>query len=166
MGPKKLRGIQVIEISSVKCFRNKEFGLPNHFDISMVFEILVFEIAKFNCLYIGVHFLAYQCLQYWVCCFVAIRDAVSAESDCFACVISSHGMEGQVRTSTPGVREPFIRTEHSINTRDGVVSTNKLLELFNDRNCRPLKGKPKMFFIQVKTNRTKGNRGGTERNIQ
>nr|XP_034304251.1 caspase-1 [Crassostrea gigas] len=79
----------------------------------------------------------------------AIRDYVTAESDCFACVISSHGMEGQVRTSTPGVREPFIRTEHSINTRDGVVSTNKLLELFSDRNCRPLKGKPKMFFIQA-----------------
>lgn len=154
MGPKKLRGIQVIEISSVKCFRNKEFGLPNHFDISLVFEILVFEIAKFNCLYIGVHFLAYQCLQYWVCCFVAIRDAVSAESDCFACVISSHGMEGKVSPVHPQVEKPFIKIEHFTYTRDGVVRTNELLELFNDRNCRHLKGKPKMFFIQVRQNRT------------
>lgn len=78
-----------------------------------------------------------------------IRDSVSAQSDCFACVISSHGMEGQVRTSIPGVPEPFIRTEHFTYTRDGVVRTNELLELFNDRNCRPLKGKPKMFFIQA-----------------
>lgn len=78
-----------------------------------------------------------------------IRDSVSAQSDCFACVISSHGMEGQIRTSIPGVPEPFIRTEHFTYTRDGVVRTNELLELFNDRNCRPLKGKPKMFFIQA-----------------
>lgn len=79
----------------------------------------------------------------------AIRDAVSAESDCFACVISSHGMEGKVSSVHPQVEKPFIKIEHFTYTRDGVVRTNELLELFNDRNCRHLKGKPKMFFIQA-----------------
>lgn len=49
MEPRESSSSQVIDISSVKCFKNKEFGLSNQFDISMVFEISVFEIAKFNC---------------------------------------------------------------------------------------------------------------------
>lgn len=52
MEPRESSSSQVIDISSVKCFKNKEFGLSNQFDISMVFEISVFEIAKFSCIYI------------------------------------------------------------------------------------------------------------------
>jgi hypothetical protein len=31
-------------------FINKRIGPPNHFDISMVFEILAYEVPKFNCI--------------------------------------------------------------------------------------------------------------------
>ncbi|XP_061197022.1 caspase-6-like [Saccostrea echinata] len=77
-----------------------------------------------------------------------IQQSITKESDCFACVISSHGMEGQISTKGKGP-EPFVRTEHFVYTRDGVVRTTELLELFNDRNCRALRGKPRMFFIQA-----------------
>jgi hypothetical protein len=58
-------------------------------------------------------------------------------------------MEGQAEISGLKGREPFVRTEHFVFTKDGVVRTSELLELFNDRNCPNLKGKPRMFFIQV-----------------
>lgn len=81
--------------------------------------------------------------------FTDIQGRITPETDCFACVISSHGMEGQAKVRGHGTREPYVRTEHFIHTKDGVVRTTELLELFNDRYCRNLRGKPRMFFIQV-----------------
>ncbi|XP_062597260.1 uncharacterized protein LOC134258721 isoform X2 [Saccostrea cucullata] len=78
----------------------------------------------------------------------SIQKSITEESDCFACVLSSHGMEGQTSTKGRGP-EPFVRTEHFFYTKDGVVRTTELLELFNNQNCRALRGKPRMFFIQA-----------------
>ncbi|XP_022342790.2 caspase-1-like [Crassostrea virginica] len=80
---------------------------------------------------------------------IDIQQRITPETDCFACVISSHGMEGQAKVRGHGTREPYVRTEHFIHTKDGVVRTTELLELFNDRYCRNLRGKPRMFFIQA-----------------
>ena len=45
----KLQDIHGFQILRAKCLKKKSFGIPNHFLISMVFEITVFEIPKFSC---------------------------------------------------------------------------------------------------------------------
>ena len=81
--------------------------------------------------------------------FTEIQQRIIPETDCFACVISSHGMEGHAKVRGQGKNDPYVRTEHFIYTKDGVVRTTELLEPFNDRHCLNLRGKPRMFFIQV-----------------
>lgn len=51
---KKLRDIWVFEKSRVKDLKKKCLGLMNHFDISIVLDISVIEILRFNCLYVCV----------------------------------------------------------------------------------------------------------------
>ncbi len=53
-------------------------------------------------------------------------------SDCFACVILSHGEEGAVYGT------------------DGPVEIKELVEPFKGHKCPDLAGKPKLFFIQVR----------------
>lgn len=45
-----LLDIRVLEKSRVKYLKIKGLGLANHFDISNVFEISVFETLEFNCI--------------------------------------------------------------------------------------------------------------------
>jgi len=70
------------------------------------------------------------------------------KSDCFVCVVASHGEEAQlIDTDVHG-------TEHS---REHVIigvdwkelRTSALVELFDEDHCEGLKDKPKFFFIQV-----------------
>ncbi|XP_033735087.1 uncharacterized protein LOC117323762 [Pecten maximus] len=65
------------------------------------------------------------------------------QSDCFACVIGSHGEEKFLKYSSPHKRE------HVIYGTDKHVSTNKLTGLFSDSQCPGLRNKPKLFFIQA-----------------
>jgi len=70
---------------------------------------------------------------------------------CFACVISSHGSEEVIGK---GERDEYIPDEvtvyeHFISTKNGKIRTRHILEVFDDDHCRPLRGKPRLFFIQV-----------------
>lgn len=71
---------------------------------------------------------------------------------CFACVVSSHGSEDAIGKAERDEYLPDHVTvyEHFIATKDGKIRTKRILEMFDDDNCKPLKGKPRLFFIQVK----------------
>lgn len=65
--------------------------------------------------------------------------------DCFVFAISSHGME-LVQKDERGNNVH----QHAIKMFDDqFVYTSNILDHFNDKNCRALKNKPKLFFIQV-----------------
>ena len=53
------------------------------------------------------------------------------DSDCFACIILSHGEEGEIYG------------------RDGKMSIDDLVAPFKGDKCRSLAGKPKLFFFQA-----------------
>ncbi|XP_046568769.1 caspase-3-like isoform X2 [Haliotis rubra] len=54
-----------------------------------------------------------------------------SDSDCFVCVILSHGEEEKIYGT------------------DGAVEVTKLLDPFKGHRCGSLAGKPKLFFIQA-----------------
>ena len=69
------------------------------------------------------------------------------KSDCFVCVVASHGEEAQTNTD---VHSTEHNREHVIIGADGKeLRTSDLVELFDDDHCEGLKDKPKFFFIQV-----------------
>jgi hypothetical protein len=77
-----------------------------------------------------------------------IQNALTDDCDCFVCVISTHGGED------PGyyvgdTEAPITKTEHYILNHKGAVWTRYIMDMFNDVHCKALKGKPRLFFIQV-----------------
>ena len=69
------------------------------------------------------------------------------KSDCFMCVVASHGEEVQINKD---VHSTEHSSEHVIIGADGEkLRTSKLVELFDDDHCEGLTDKPKFFFIQV-----------------
>jgi hypothetical protein len=78
--------------------------------------------------------------------FVDIKSNIEPDCDCIACVISSHGAEVPIAKTTENTS--YTR-HHILFTKDGIIPTDEILELFNDEHCPRLRGKPRMFFIQV-----------------
>lgn len=77
---------------------------------------------------------------------VAERDDHN-KSDCFVCVVASHGEEAQTDS---GVHSTEHFREHVIIGFDGKpLRTSALVELFDEDHCEGLKDKPKFFFIQA-----------------
>ncbi|CAG2207843.1 unnamed protein product [Mytilus edulis] len=73
------------------------------------------------------------------------QSKIHEKSDCFVCVIASHGEEMQIET-----KNNVIIKEHVIVGTDGqCVKTRDIVEMFNEDNCEGLKDKPKFFFIQA-----------------
>lgn len=73
-------------------------------------------------------------------------------ADTFACVIGSHGNELEVQKVTKDKKKEGTCQQHFhhvIYGTDGPVLTSDLICLFEDRKCPGLKGKPRMFFLQV-----------------
>ncbi|XP_059175781.1 caspase-3-like [Physella acuta] len=60
--------------------------------------------------------------------------------DCLVLAISTHGDE---------VFSQDNSRQDVIYTKDAVISTKAILELFNDQNCPSLKNKPRLAFIQA-----------------
>ena len=78
------------------------------------------------------------------------------EMSMFVCVISTHGSE--IESDNKDYRLPHeVRMyEHCISmkdanmdTQEGNIKTGDLMEYFSDAKCRALRGKPKLYFIQV-----------------
>ena len=64
---------------------------------------------------------------------LACNDVMNAHSDCFVFILMTHGMHDNFYCGS-----------------DGQVNLNDLLAMFLEGNCpESLKGKPKLFFIQV-----------------
>ena len=66
--------------------------------------------------------------------FKVLRESAHEDhstSDCFACVILSHGL-----------KDTFFAC-------DGEINLNDVFTLFKGNNCKSLAGKPKLFFVQA-----------------
>ncbi|XP_063447427.1 caspase-7-like [Mytilus trossulus] len=75
------------------------------------------------------------------------QDSIHEDSDCFVCVVASHGREKQTKTDTHG---PFLEREQEILGVDGnEIRTSDFVAIFSDDKCKGLRGKPKFFFIQA-----------------
>ncbi|KAK3103984.1 hypothetical protein FSP39_023421 [Pinctada imbricata] len=70
-----------------------------------------------------------------------IRDDIKESDECFVCMISSHGEE------VP--RSDSSHREHILYTNSGSVKTEDIVRMFNNKNCKCLNGKPRLFIIQV-----------------
>ena len=69
------------------------------------------------------------------------------KSDAFACVLASHGNEIQEKNPTKTNIKVY---HHVIYGTDHEIKTHLLMDLLKGNRCRQLRGKPKLFFIQVK----------------
>ena len=75
-------------------------------------------------------------------CPVAAADHTS--SDCFACILSSHGSEvGWYK------EKHVIERTDIVFAKDGYLFIEDILKYFREDKSPSLKGKPKLFFIQV-----------------
>ncbi|XP_063447430.1 uncharacterized protein LOC134726961 isoform X2 [Mytilus trossulus] len=75
------------------------------------------------------------------------KEGVHEKSDCFVCVVSSHGNEEQTKSDT---HQASLEREQEILGVDGKgIKTSDLIDIFSDNNCKGLCGKPKFFFIQA-----------------
>ncbi|XP_053393150.1 caspase-3-like [Mercenaria mercenaria] len=68
-----------------------------------------------------------------------------SNEDCFACVILTHGGSYYRVHKT----ESSHKREDMIMAADTPLLTSDLLKLFHDNECKTLKGKPKLFFVQA-----------------
>lgn len=89
---------------------------------------------------------------------VTSDTALLQRVSCVVMVISSHGSEDEVakgEISRPELRRQELKYyQHRIATTDGSIRTGEIISMFDDMNCRALKGKPKIFFIQACRSRT------------
>jgi len=77
-------------------------------------------------------------------------ENVMKHISCLACVISSHGSEELKKKDRDSyLPEDIAVYDHYIATKDEIMRTREILEIFDEYHCRPLKEKPKLFFIQV-----------------
>ena len=81
---------------------------------------------------------------------VSELTTIHGQSDAFACAIGSHGNEIlQKRTSDPvNVSKLY---EHAVYGTDTYIATAEILKIFSDKKCKAMRGKPRMFFIQVRS---------------
>lgn len=86
-------------------------------------------------------------------CLVTSDTALLQRVSCVVMVISSHGSEDEVakgEISRPELRRQEVKYyQHRIATTDGSIRSSEIISMFDEMNCRALKGKPKIFFIQV-----------------
>ncbi|XP_063444348.1 uncharacterized protein LOC134724919 isoform X2 [Mytilus trossulus] len=96
---------------------------------------------------------------------VAGMEKEHRESDCFICVVASHGVEAQKDT---GVHSRSHDREHMIVGVDGKeMSTSDFVEKFEEENCEGLQGKPKFFFIQAcRIGRYRGSSEGMDKGME
>ncbi|KAL4241051.1 Caspase-3 [Mactra antiquata] len=69
-----------------------------------------------------------------------------SQSDCFICAILSHGDEVHVVDSKQPNRH---EREDVVYATDSFLLTSEIVNMFNDSNCKTLRGKPRIFFIQA-----------------
>jgi hypothetical protein len=81
------------------------------------------------------------------------QEAFHQKSDCFACVIASHGNEQPRPTKDKSLSKAYFR-DHCLYGADDVTITTKSA-IGRLSNAIGLENKPKLFFIQVIKSYTK-----------
>ena len=71
------------------------------------------------------------------------QAADHSERDCFMFMISTHGLEQRNPRKGGDLDHALVCAD------DQLIFTSSIVEMFNDRNCPSLKGKPKIFIIQA-----------------
>ncbi|XP_076073041.1 uncharacterized protein LOC143044766 [Mytilus galloprovincialis] len=96
---------------------------------------------------------------------VAGMEKEHSQSDCFVCVVASHGVEAQKDTRVHSLSHD---REHMIVGVDGKeISTSDFVEKFDGENCEGLQGKPKFFFIQAcRIGRYRGSSEGMDKGLE
>ncbi|OWF43838.1 uncharacterized protein LOC110459185 [Mizuhopecten yessoensis] len=127
------RGVAVLivntEFSNVKDNRPAaEYDIQN---LTALFQVLGFEVKT----------LKNKTTKHLMDSLKDIRSKLEKDSDCFACLISTHGAE------VPVPEHDNLR-QHMLHTHDGAIVTDDIIKTFNDSNCAAMRGKPKLFFIQ------------------
>ncbi|XP_063433549.1 caspase-7-like [Mytilus trossulus] len=79
------------------------------------------------------------------------EDPTLEQKKCLVIVITSHG--GEVKLGRPyrpeNIPHDINVYGHAINTYDGMMPTNEILEIFDVDSCPYMEGKPKLLFIQA-----------------
>lgn len=76
------------------------------------------------------------------------------DSDCFVCAVLTHGNEAvKSLGGNPSATEVHLDLLFGIDGK--AITVNYLTETFNDKYCPALKGKPRLFFLQVTTEHSK-----------
>lgn len=78
-----------------------------------------------------------------------IQTQISSDCDCFVCVISTHGGEDPGFYANSPQEPGYTKTEHYVLNNEGALWTRHIMEKFNDQHCKALRGKPRLFFVQV-----------------
>jgi hypothetical protein len=82
--------------------------------------------------------------------FSVSKSPVNSNADCFVLVISSHGHEEPIINGDNG-EEVRVWRQAIKGVDDGHIFVDNILEMFDDKinKACTLKGKPKLFFLQV-----------------
>ncbi|XP_071161890.1 caspase-7-like [Mytilus edulis] len=132
------RRVAILIINSFKISEQPErpFADEDKTKMKKLFELLDFEVIVLENRKSGD---LWEDLQ-------AINREIENNCDCLACVISSHGAEIPIASSSETSPQP---RHHVLYTEDNIIPTDTILQLFNDENCPNLQGKPRIFFIQA-----------------
>lgn len=128
------RGVAVLivntEFANIKDNRpDAEHDIEN---LNLLFKVLDFEVIV----------LKNKTTKALMDSLIDIRSKLEVDSDCFACLISTHG--GEIP-----VRDYDNLRQHALHTFDGTILTDDIVSTFNDDNCPAMRGKPKLFFVQA-----------------
>jgi hypothetical protein len=86
----------------------------------------------------------------WFIFIPASKFTYNNDCDCFVLVLSTHGHEAKEIDLKKSNEATVWR--HQVLAEDNVpIYVDEIIDIFNDENSVGLKGKPKLFFIQVYT---------------
>ena len=103
-------------------------------NFAYIFFLISFQTLSFLCVFFLIH--------------TAAKDYDHLNADCFACAILTHG--DQTWSDREYDRMGLtVRQDLLFGTDGKAVATRTVVDLFNDHICPGLRGKPRLFFLQV-----------------
>ena len=106
-------------------------------------------MLKLNVSPLTCRFLFIENLIYYHIISVSQDNEFNDQSDCFALVISSHGEEVEEKKVHNNQDSAHVWRHCVLGSDENKVYIDDVMSYFEDKNAKGLKGKPKLFFIQV-----------------